>query len=82
MAFAMNELSLMAYTGAVAGGNHEYRYANSEGDDVAAANFFDGAAHMIRAGDTIYDQDGAVIYTVATVADGVVTVAPIHDAPA
>lgn len=78
MAFDMDELSLMAYTGATDEGNHQYRYANSEEDDLTEGGFFDEASHQLRVNDTIYDQYNRVIYAVDSVNDdGEVTVSAI-----
>lgn len=78
MAFDFDELSLMAYTGATDEGNHQYRYANSEGDDLTAAGFFDEASNQISVNDTIYDQENRVIYAVDSISeDGEVVVSAI-----
>lgn len=60
MAFAQNELSLMAYTG-TSGGNHFFFYRNSEDDDVTAAGFFDtllAAPGRVSDGDLLFDVGG------------------------
>ena len=61
MALQMEELSMMAYTGA-GGGHHMWFYANTEEDDATAAGFFDDASHMIREYDLIYvGSDGQLL---------------------
>ena len=81
MAFAQNELSLMAYTGA-AGSFTQYAYANTEADNVAAAGFFNAAAGELDAGDTIYVVNTGITFRVTDVSDaGVVTVAANYAAP-
>jgi hypothetical protein len=81
MAFEQKELSLMAYSGAGTGGHRFYFYTNSESDNVAAAGFFDNAAEQVGVGDVILDVDGAVMYTVASITEGVVAVAAMFATP-
>jgi len=76
MAFNREELSQMAYTGAV-DTNAFWFYTNSEEDTVTDANYFNDAAEELRVGDLIYDVDGAGFVAVSTIAAGVVTVAAV-----
>lgn len=80
MAFAQNELSLLAYTGA-SGSFSQYAYANSETDNVAAAGFFNAAADELTVGDTIYVVNTGITYRVASITAGVVAIAANYDAP-
>lgn len=76
MAFEIDELSLMAYTGAN-GGHHLYWYSNTAEDDALGAGFFNPAADQMNVGDVIFDVDGLQFLAVTAIADGVVTVAAV-----
>ncbi len=84
MAFNVNEMALMTYSGAGEGAHRLFFYTNSESDDVTAANFFDDGVDLLslHEGDVIYDVDGAMHYTVSDITEGAVTVAALYDAPA
>lgn len=77
MAFAIKEMSQLAYTGAD-GGNHLWFYANSASDDVTAANFFDDALDdlPIEIGDFILTGGGLIRYVSDN--DGGVTLAAVE----
>ena len=81
MAFNVDELSLMAYTGAN-GGHHLYWFSNTDADDVTAVGYFDDAEGQLKEGDVILDVNGAIFYIVDDITDGAVTVVAMHDAPA
>lgn len=77
MAFVRSELSLMAYTGADTGHSFWF-YANSEGDTLTDAGYFNDAVPEIRVGDLIYDVDGGEFVRVTAISgEGVATVAVV-----
>lgn len=81
MAFTRSEMALVSYNGAAVTGQKLIMYANTAGDDVTAANFFDDYADQLVEKDVILDANGAVFYSVSGITDGVVTVAAMFNPP-
>lgn len=80
MAFAQNELSLLAYTGAGTSFS-QYAYANSETDTVTSSGFFNNAADELNVGDTIYVVNTGITLRVSANTGTVVTVVANYAAP-
>ena len=78
MALASSELSLLQYSGAVAGGFRLYHYANSAEDTVTTDGFFDSLVGMFGTGDILFSGDG--VYQV-TVTPGDVALTQINTVP-
>jgi hypothetical protein len=62
MAFVPAELSLMGYNGVRDGdnkgvGNHFFFYANTAGDDLEDAGFFNSITKKVTTGDLLFDVD-------------------------
>jgi len=80
MAFAKDELSCMAVTGAGGAVNHFYFYTNSAEDDTTGSGFFDDVADQITTGDLLYVvSDGQFARLVNTA--GVITSAAVDADP-
>lgn len=77
MAFARSELALIAQSGAGSSYNHVYLYANTAGDTVTAANFFDDAADQINTGDILFVTGTTPRLTSLTNTAGVITLTDI-----
>jgi len=73
MAFDRKELALVAVSGAGDNVSHVYLYANSAGDTVTAANFFDDAADQINTGDILFVTGGTPRLTSLTNTTGTIT---------
>lgn len=81
MAFEVRDLSLLAYTGA-ADGYQMWAYPNEAEDTVTDAGFFNGAAGMLRTGDTIYVVNTGITYRVTSDTGATpVAVAANYDTP-
>jgi len=76
MAFAPEELSLMAYTGA-GSGNHLYWYTNSASDTSTGDDFFNSLADQLVVGDVIYDVDAAQFISITANDGSTVTAAAL-----
>lgn len=77
MAFSSKELALVAVSGAGSSIQHIYLYANTAGDTVTAANFFDGAADQINTGDILFVAGASPRLTSLTNTAGVITLTDI-----
>lgn len=78
MALAPSELSLLQYSGAVAGGFRLYHYANSAVDTITTNGFFDSLAANFGTGDLMFSGDG--VYQI-TRTGGDIALTPINTVP-
>lgn len=77
MAYDSKQMALVAVSGAGAEIQHIYLYANTDGDTVTAAGYFNPAQAQINTGDILFVAGAAPRLTSLTNTAGVITLTDI-----